>query len=128
MSQANESPTKTGAPAPTPAALFPPPAYQQPLVLQVGSGFVPAIYHPSRETPHLRMERLWRKAKSNPDEALAYAARVLWYRQMRAAEKRRRLEAISHPWWVEVGASLNLKPMTVHTPVNGDRTSFAAWR
>ena len=129
MSQAeNSTATTTGAPATTPAAPSPQPAYQQPFVIQVGSGFVPVVYHPSRDTPYLRMERLPRKAKSNPDEALAYAARVIWYRQMRAAEKRRRLEAISHPWWVEVVASLNLKPMTVHTPVNRDRTSFDAWR
>ena len=97
MNQANDSPTTTGAPATTPAAPSPQPAYQQPFVIQVGSGFVPVVYHPSRDTPYLRMERLPRKAKSNPDEALAYAARVIWYRQMRAAEKRRRLEAISHP-------------------------------
>src|SRR5712671_174249 len=55
MAQANDSPTTTGAPATTPAALFPPPAYQQPLVIQVGSGFVPVIYHPSRQTPYLRL-------------------------------------------------------------------------
>src|SRR5258708_13374129 len=94
-----------------------------PVACRVGNGFVPVIFHPDRGP-----ERLPRKAKATPDEALAYAARVLWYRQMRAAEKRRRLEAISHPWWVEVVASLNLKPMTVHTPVNRARTSFDAWR
>ena len=70
MAQANDSPTTTGAPATTPAALFPPPAYQQPLVIQVGSGFVPVIYHPSRQTPYLRLERLRRKAKATGAEAL----------------------------------------------------------
>ena len=99
-----------------------------PVACRVGNAFVPAIFHPDRGPEYVRWDRYPRKAKSNPDEALAYAARVLWHRQMRAAEKRRRLEAISHPWWVEVVASLNLKPMTVHTPVNRDRTSFDAWR
>ena len=97
MSQAKSAHTTTWPPATTPAAPSPQPAYQQPFVIQVGSGFVPVVYHPSRDTPYLRMERLRRKAKSNPKEALAYAARVIWYRQMRAAEKRRHLEAISHP-------------------------------
>ena len=63
-----------------------------PVACRVGNAFVPVIFHPDRGP-----ERLPRKAKATPDEALAYAARVLWYRQMRAAEKRRRLEAISHP-------------------------------
>ena len=98
MSQAeNSTATTTGAPATTPAALFPPPAYQQPLVIQVGSGFVPVIYHPSRQTPYLRLERLRRKANATEAEALAYAARVIWYRRVRAAEKRRKLEATVHP-------------------------------
>src|SRR5258707_5737093 len=94
-----------------------------PVACRVGSGFVPVIFHPDRGP-----ERHPRKAKANPDEAIAYAARVLRYRQIRTNETRRRLAAISDPWWVEVVASLNLKPMTVHTPVNRDRTSFDAWR
>ncbi len=70
-----------------------------PVACRVGNGFVPVIFHPDRGP-----ERLPRKAKSNPDEALAYAARVIWYRQMRAAEKRRRLEAISHRrYWQDAG-------------------------
>ena len=68
-----------------------------PFVIQVGSGFVPYIHHPGRATPHLRVERFRRKAKATAGEALRYTQRVIWYRQMRAAEKRRRLEAISHP-------------------------------
>jgi hypothetical protein len=68
-----------------------------PVACRVGNGFVPVIFHPDRVPEYVRWERHPRKAKSNPDEALAYAARVIWYRQMRAAEKRRRLEAISHP-------------------------------
>jgi hypothetical protein len=70
-----------------------------PVACRVGNAnaFVPVIFHPDRGPEYLRWERHPRKAKSNPDEALAYAARVLWYRQMRAAEKRRRLDAISHP-------------------------------
>ena len=94
-----------------------------PVACRVGNGFVPVIFHPDRGP-----ERLPRKAKATPDEAIAYAARVIWYRKIRTNEARRRLAAISDPWWVEVVASLNLKPMTVHTPVNRDRTSFDAWR
>ncbi len=127
MSQANPANTTTCAPATTPAA--PSPQLRMwPFVIQVGSGFVPFIHHPERPTPWLRVERFPRKAKATAGEALQYAQRVVWYRQMRAAEKRRRLEVTVHPWWVEVVASLNLKPMTVHTPVNRDRTSFDAWR
>ncbi len=99
-----------------------------PVACRVGNGFVPVIYHPDRGPEYVRWERHPRKAKSNPDEALAYAARVIWYRQIRTNEARRRLAAISDRWWVEVVASLNLKPMAVHTPVNRDRTSFDAWR
>jgi len=68
-----------------------------PVACRVGKAFVPVIFHPDRGPEYLRWERYPRKAKASADEALAYAARVLWYRQMRAAEKRRRLEAISHP-------------------------------
>ena len=94
-----------------------------PVACRVGNAFVPVIFHPDRGP-----ERLPRKAKATPDEALTYAARVIWYRQIRTNEARRRLAAISDPWWVEVVASLNLKPTTVHTPVNRDRSSFDAWR
>lgn len=46
-----------------------------------------------------------------------------------AAERRRRLEAISDPWWVEVVAEMNrhTKPKLFHTPVNRDRTGFQGW-
>ncbi len=94
-----------------------------PIACRVGMGFVPVIYHPDRG-----LERLPRKAKATPDEAIAYAARVIWYRKIRTNEARRRLAAISDPWWLEVVASLNLKPGGPHYPVNRDRTSFDAWR
>ncbi len=68
-----------------------------PVVYRVGKGFVPAIYHAERKAEYLRFKHFTRKAKATPEDALAYAARVIWYRQRRAAEKRRRLEAISHP-------------------------------
>jgi hypothetical protein len=56
-----------------------------------------ATGHPTRVAEYLRHERLIRKAKTSADEALAYAARVIWHRQRRAADKRRKLEALSHP-------------------------------
>src|SRR5258706_14371265 len=94
-----------------------------PVACRVGNAFVPVIYHRDRGP-----ERLPRKAKATPDEAIAYAARVIWYRQIRTNEARRRLAAISDPWWLEVGASPNLKPGGAHYPVKRDRTSFHALR
>lgn len=41
------------------------------------------------------------------------------------SERRRRLEAISDPRWIEIIAELNLKPMIVHMPINRDRPKFA---
>jgi hypothetical protein len=65
-----------------------------PVACRVGNGFVPVIHHPDRVPEYLRWERHPRKAKASPDEALAYAARVIWWRQRLAAEKRRRREAV----------------------------------
>jgi hypothetical protein len=99
MAQANESTSTTSVPGTRPAA----PSQQirmWPFVIQVGSGFVPFIHHPERPTPWLRVERFPRKAKATAGEALQYAQRVVWYRQMRAAEKRRRLEATVHPRYI----------------------------
>jgi hypothetical protein len=58
-----------------------------PIACRVGNAFVPVIFHPDRGPEYLRWERHPRKAKSNPDDALAYAARVIWYRQMRAGRE-----------------------------------------
>jgi hypothetical protein len=63
------------------------------------AAFVPVIFAPDHRGP----ERFPRKAKATPDQAIAYAARVIWWRQRRAAEKRRKLEALAHPvTWVEL--------------------------
>lgn len=45
------------------------------------------------------------------------------------SERRRRLEAISSPWWVELTAAVNktAKAKLVHTPVNRDRTGYQGW-
>jgi hypothetical protein len=75
------------------------PARSEPTVCRVTHGFIPAIFHPDRAAEYLRLERFPRKAKRTAAEALAYATRALWYRERRAADKRRRLEAITHPWW-----------------------------
>lgn len=58
-----------------------PPIQPMPVASRVGTGFVPVIYHPDHGP-----ERLPRKAKSNADEAITYAARVIWHRKQRAAE------------------------------------------
>src|SRR2546425_13253753 len=74
-----------------------------PVASRVGNAFVPVIFHPDHGP-----ERYPRKAKFNPDDAIAYATRVIWWRQRRAAEKRRRLEALSHPrfaTWAEYQAA-----------------------
>jgi hypothetical protein len=74
-----------------------------PVAERAGRGFVPVLFHPSHGT-----ERYPRNAKATPDEAITYAARVLWWRQRRAAEKRRHGEAISHPrfaTWGELAAA-----------------------
>jgi hypothetical protein len=63
-----------------------------PVAGRAGTAFVPTIFHPGHG-----VERFPRKAKASPDEGITYAARVLWWRQRRAAEKRRKLEALSHP-------------------------------
>jgi hypothetical protein len=68
-----------------------------PLAQASGSGFVPVIYHPDRGAEYLRVQRFPRKAKATGAEAYAYAARVIWYRQTRAAEKHRRIIGLSHP-------------------------------
>jgi len=94
-----------------------------PVAHRVGNAFIPAIYHPEHGA-----ERFPRKAKATPDEAIAYAQRVIWFRRIRTNEAKRRLAAISDPWWVEVVASMNLKPMGAHQPVNRDRTGFDGWR
>jgi hypothetical protein len=65
-----------------------------PVVARLGSAYIPMIYHGDCKTEWLRWERFRRKAKANPDDAIAYAARVIWYRQRRQNEKRRRIEAI----------------------------------
>ena len=87
MAQATDSPTTT----------LPLPNRLMPLAQPLGSGWMPVIYHPTRTVEYLRFARYPRKTKASADEALAYAARVIWYRTIRANEKRRRLEATVHP-------------------------------
>ena len=65
-----------------------------PVVARLGSAYIPMIYHGDCKTEWLRWERFRRKAKANPDDAIAYAERVIWYRQRRENEKRPRREAI----------------------------------
>jgi hypothetical protein len=47
--------------------------------------------------------------------------------RLRTNEARRRLAAISAPFWLRVVACMNLKPKAVHTPVNRERTAFGGW-
>jgi hypothetical protein len=98
------------------------PATPRVLAQSVGSGFVPVIYHPGN-----RLERLPRNAKTTPEAALRYAERRLYFSQLRTNEARRRLAAVSDPFWLRLVAGMNLKPKLFHTPVNRDRTAFQGW-
>jgi hypothetical protein len=86
------------SPAPAGHARFP-----LPLAQPIGTGWIPVIYRPDRAAEYLRFERFIRKTKATGEEACAYAAQVIWHRQRRAAEKRRRLEALSHPRYEQTG-------------------------
>jgi hypothetical protein len=55
-----------------------------PMARQVGTGWVPVIFHPDRKM--YRFARYPNKAKSSPTEAIAYAYRTIWYRQTRKNE------------------------------------------
>ena len=80
------------------AVTLPLPTRAMPLAQPVGTaGWMPVIYHPERTVEYLRFARFPRKTKLTASAAVAYAARVLWHRERRANEKRRRLEALSHP-------------------------------
>jgi hypothetical protein len=68
-----------------------------PVAHQVGNAFIPAILHQD-----LPGERFPRKAKLNPNDAITYAACVLWWRQRRQSEQRRKLESLSSPTWWEL--------------------------
>jgi hypothetical protein len=62
------------------------------------SGWIPVIHHPGR-IEWLAYELFRRKVKPSAAEAIEHARRVIWYRQKRATEKRRRIESLSHPHW-----------------------------
>ena len=68
-----------------------------PLAQPIGTGWMPVIYHAERKVDWLQFERFPRKVNATGAEALAHATRVIWYRGRRAADKRRRLDAITHP-------------------------------
>jgi hypothetical protein len=93
-----------------------------PVASRVGRGYVPVIFHPDHGP-----ERYPRKAKTTLAEAIEYARRVIAFRRIGTNEAKRRLGAISDPFWLEIVASMNIKPKVVHTPVNRDRTAFDGW-
>jgi hypothetical protein len=74
-----------------------------PVAQRSGNGFVPVIIFAPGYGPE---ERYPRKAKANPDDAILHASSVIWWRQRRQAEKRRKLEALSNPvTWGELAAA-----------------------
>jgi hypothetical protein len=84
-------------------------------------GWVPVIHGPEPEI-------FRRKVKPTAAAAIDYARRTIAYRRFRTNAAKRRLAAISDPWWVEVVAEMNLKPKLFHTPVNRERTAFQGWQ
>ena len=98
------------------------PATPRVLAQSVGSGYVPCIYEAGG------IKRLIRKAKSTPEAALRYAERVIWYRQIRTAEAKRKLAAISDERWLRIMADMRLQPMIAHQPVNRERSAFDGWQ
>jgi hypothetical protein len=84
--------------------------------------YVPAIFHPDQGP-----EMFWRRCKPTIMEAMEHARRVMWWRRIRTNEAKRHLAAVSDPWWVEVVASMNLKPKLFHTPVNRERCGWQGW-
>jgi hypothetical protein len=85
------------------------------------AGWVPVIHGPE-------VEVFRRKVKPNAAAAIAYARRTIAYRRLRTNAAKRRLAAISDPWWVEVVAEMSLKPKLFHSPVNRERTAFQGWQ
>jgi hypothetical protein len=73
-----------------------------PVASRVGRGYVRVVFHPN-DGP----ERFPRKARATLAEAIEYARRVIAFRRIRTNEAKRRLAAISDPFWVEVVASMN---------------------
>jgi hypothetical protein len=97
------------------------PATPRVLAQSVGTGFVPCVYENGQ------IKRLPRKAKPTPEAALRYAERRLYFSQLRTNEARRRLAAVSDPFWLRLVAGMSLQPKPVHTPVNRERTGFDGW-
>jgi hypothetical protein len=69
----------------------------KPIARVVGTGYMPIVYYPERREEWMRAERFPRKVKATADEALEYATRTIWYRQMRELTSMRRLQAIVRP-------------------------------
>jgi hypothetical protein len=100
---------------------LPLPASPRVLAQSVGTGFVPCIYCGGT------VQRLVRKAKSTPEEALRYAERRLYFSKLRTNEARRRLAVVSDPFWLRLIADMGLSQMAMHKPVNMDRTGYQGW-
>lgn len=94
------------------------PASPRPLCQSSGSGFVPCLYENGR------IRRFPRKTRSTPEAALRYAERRLHFSQLRTNEARRRLSAISDPFWIRLVAGMGLKQQMVHTPINREASSY----
>lgn len=66
-----------------------------------GTWFIPIIDHPGRVASYIRFSRFPRKAKPTAAAAIAYAGNVIGWREIRENEKRRRLEGLSSPHWLQ---------------------------
>jgi hypothetical protein len=61
------------------------------------NGWMPVIDHSSRAASYVRSERFRKKVKPTAAAAIAYATKVIAWREHFAGFKRRKREAITHP-------------------------------
>jgi hypothetical protein len=66
-----------------------------------GTWFIPIVDHPGRIASYVRFARFPRKAKPTAAAAIAYASRVIAWREHREGFKRRRREATMHPRYLQ---------------------------
>jgi hypothetical protein len=89
-----DSPNTTTLPAGANRARFSCPV---PSAVAHGTWFIPIIDHPGRIASYVRFARYPRKAKPTAAAAIAYAAKVIAWREHFEGFKRRRREATAHP-------------------------------
>jgi hypothetical protein len=72
-----------------------------PSAVAAGTWWIPIIDHPGRIASYVRHTRFPKKAKLTAAAAIAYAAKVIAWREHFDGFKRRRREATMHPRYLE---------------------------